>query len=158
MFRLSPHHVGIVVADLAPAMDVWHKSLGLSFWVFEVNETNSRFGGSGEVFTVRFAYGLMGASGIELIQPVGGETIYSRFLTEHGSGLHHLGFLVVDLAASKHQLESAGCEPLMEGSIHGLGDLAYYRARDRHCIIEPLSLSIELPVFLAKRAASYPPA
>lgn len=158
MLRLSPHHAGIVVADLAPAMDSWHKNLGLSFWVFEVNETNSRFSGSGEAFRVRFAFGLMGASGLELIQPVQGETIYSRYLTERGPGLHHLGFLVLDLGASKSQLESSGCQLLMEGSISGLGDLAYYRAQDGHCIIEPLRLSIDLPVFLAKRAESYPPA
>lgn len=148
----------MVVAELNSAMDTWHKILGLSFWVFEVNETNSRFSGSGEAFRVRFAFGLMGASGIELIQPVQGETIYSRYLTERGPGLHHLGFLVMDLGASKSQLESSGCRLLMDGSISELGDLAYYCAQDGHCIIEPLRLSIDLPVFLTKHALAYPPA
>jgi methylmalonyl-CoA/ethylmalonyl-CoA epimerase len=156
LFRLSPHHVGIIVAELSPAMDSWHKNLGVSFWVFEVNETNSRFSGSGPAFKVRFGFGLMGVSAIELIQPVEGETIYSEYLRGRGPGLHHLGFLVTDLAASGRQLESAGCQLVLEGSISGLGDLSYYRAQDGHCIIEPLRLSTELPLFLAKHTRSYP--
>lgn len=156
MFRLSPHHVGIIVAELGPAMDSWHKNLGISFAVFEANEANSRFSGSGANFRVRFGFGLMGTSAIELIQPLEGETIYSRYLQERGSGLHHLGFLVMDLTASERQLESDGYVPLMKGSINELGTLAYYQAQDGHCIIEPLQLSIELPFFLARHATSYP--
>lgn len=137
-------------------MDSWHKNLGISFSVFEVNETNSRLSGSGTNFRMRFGFGLMGTFAMELIQPVEGETIYSRYLQERGPGLHHLGFLVMDLAASARQLESEGCVPLLEGSINELGALAYYRAQDGHCIIEPLQLSVELPLFLARHATSYP--
>jgi methylmalonyl-CoA/ethylmalonyl-CoA epimerase len=91
LFRLSPHHTGIIVSDL------------------EANETNSRFSGSGPTFKLRFGYGLMGVSAVELIQPLEGETIYAQYLRERGPGIHHLGFLVRDLAASKQQLESDGC-------------------------------------------------
>lgn len=156
MIRLSPHHAGIIVADLGAAMNSWHRNLGLSFRVFETDETNSRFSGSGPRFKLRFGYGLMGLSAVELIQPLEGETLYSQYLTDRGPGFHHLGFLVADLAASKRRLESEGCSLLMEGSIDELGVLAYYRVQDGHCIIEPLRLSIELPLFLARRATTYP--
>jgi methylmalonyl-CoA/ethylmalonyl-CoA epimerase len=135
-------------------MDSWHKNLGISFSVFEVNESNSR--ASGTSFEIHFGVALMGASAIELILPVGGETIYSRYLQEHGPGLHHLGFLVMDLPASRRELESSGCVLLMEGGIDELGDFAYYRVQDGHAIIEPLRLSIGLPLFLSKRATTYP--
>lgn len=137
-------------------MDSWRRNLGLSFRVFEVDETNSRFSGGGTRFKLRFGYGLMGLSAVELIQPLEGETLYSKFLEERGPGFHHLGFLVADLAESKCRLESEGCSLLMEGSIDELGALAYYRVQDGHCIIEPLQLSIELPLFLARRATTYP--
>ncbi|MGH7867495.1 MAG: VOC family protein, partial [Candidatus Dormibacteraceae bacterium] len=137
-------------------MDSWHKNLGTSFSVFEVDETNSRFSGSVPKFKLRFGYGLMGPSAIELIQPLGGETIYSQYLLERGPGLHHLGFLVANLAASRSQLASEGYSLLMEGSIDELGAMAYYRLRGGHCVIEPLQLSIELSLFLTKRATAYP--
>lgn len=156
MFRLSPHHAGLIVAELGAAMDSWRRNLGLSFQVFEADETNSHFSGSGPRFKLRFGYGLMGLSAIELIQPLEGETLYSKFLTERGPGFHHLGFLVTDLAESKRRLESEGCSVVMEGNIDELGALAYYRVQDGHCIIEPLRLSIELPLFLSRRATSYP--
>ena len=137
-------------------MDSWHKNLGISFSVFEVDETNSRFSGSGPKFKLRFGYGLMGLSALELIQPLDGETIYSQYLRKRGPGFHHLGFLVTDLSASSSQLESSGCSLLMEGSIDELGGMAYYRVQDGHCVIEPLQLSIDLQLFLAKRATAYP--
>lgn len=136
-------------------MDSWHKSLGISFSVFEVTESNSQFSGSALKFTLRFGYGIMGLPAIELIQPLDGETLYSQVLRERGSGLHHLGFVVADLAASRQELESAGSSLLMEGIIDELGSLAYHRAQDDHCILEALKLSIELPLFLARRATSY---
>jgi hypothetical protein len=156
LFRLSSHHTGIIVADLVPAMDSWRMNLGISFSVFEANETNSRFSGSGPDFKLRIGYGLMGVSAIELIQPLEGETIYAQYLRAHGPGIHHLGFLVTDLATSRQQLESHGCSLLMEGAIEELGAMAYYRSQDGHCIIEPLQLSLDLPLFLARRATSYP--
>lgn len=156
MLPISLHHAGLIVADFAPAMDSWHKNLGISFSVFEVNQTNSRFSSSGPAFKLRFGFGMMGAAAIELIQPLEGETIYSQYLRERGPGFHHLGFLVTDLAASKQQLESDGCSLVMEGSIDELGAMAYYRAQDGHCIIEPLQLSLDLPLFLSRRATAYP--
>ena len=41
-------------------------------------------------FTLRLAIGQLGLNLVELIQPVSGDTLYSRRLDEEGPGLHHL--------------------------------------------------------------------
>jgi Glyoxalase/Bleomycin resistance protein/Dioxygenase superfamily len=156
VLSLAPHHLGIVVAELAPAMDAWHRNVGVSFSVFEVNETNSQFSGSSAAFSLQIAFGLTGVAAIELIQPVGGETLYSRYLKEQGAGPHHVGFLAAELAASGRRLESEGCVRILEGRIDELGSFNYYRMQDGNCIIEPLQLSVELPMFLASHAKTYP--
>jgi len=100
-----PHHIGVVVPDLNAAMNAYISALGIKFSVFEVDETNSVFSGSSDAFRLRIGFGTLGPSAMELIQPVSGETIHSRFLSERGGGIHHLGFLVSGFSKVKKQLE-----------------------------------------------------
>ena len=115
-----PHHIGVVVPDLNAAMNAYISALGIKFSVFEVDETNSVFSGSSDAFRLRIGFGTLGPSAMELIQPVSGETIHSRFLSERGGGIHHLGFLVSGFSKVKKQLDALRCRSLMEGAIKGL--------------------------------------
>ena len=149
------HHVEIVVPDLNSAMDAYIAALNVGFSVFEVDETGSVFSGSSESFRLRIGVGSLGATAIELIQPVSGETIHSRFLAEKGPGLHHMGFWVASLRNATKHLEGLRYKSLMEGSIHGLARFAYYESAQLHCIIEPLEVELGFPVFLARHATVY---
>ncbi len=147
--------IGIIVPDLTHAMDAYLATFGAPFAVFEVSETNSAFSGSSERFRLRIAVALAGAVSVELIQPVSGTTLHSRHLETHGPGLHHLGTHVTSLAKAGKGLAAQGYRPVLEGWIRGLGKFAYYEAPDLHTIVEPLQLSLSLPLFLAKHATWY---
>jgi hypothetical protein len=148
--------VGLLVPDLKCAMDGYVATLGVTFQVFEVNQTNSTFSRSSAKFRTRIAVAQVGLSSIELIQPVSGTTVHSEHLTLRGPGIHHFGFYVSSLSAAKKGLKGRGYTMLVEGRIRGLRKLAYFEAPDMHCIVEALELSPGFPLFLAVNATSYP--
>jgi hypothetical protein len=98
---------------------------------------------------------LVGLLSVELIQPLSGLTLYSRHLESRGSGLHHMGVYVDDLAKASNSLVQRGYRLILEGEIHGLGRFAYFEAPEMHCILEVLQLSLSLPVFLVENAKVY---
>ena len=147
--------VALLVPNLEAAMDGYIGSLNVAFSVFEVTEANSAFSGSSAQFRVRIAVAQAGLLSIELIQPAGGTTIYSQHLETRGPGLHHLGVYVSDLTAAKSGLAARGYRAILDGRIEGLSEFAYFEAPDMQCIVEPLHLSLGLPLFLARRAKRY---
>jgi len=70
-------------------------------------------------FVAHISLAYVGDLQLELIQPVRGESIYTEFLAEHGSGLHHGCWEVDDLDAAL-----AGREPVQHGSMAG-GELRF---------------------------------
>ena len=103
----------------------------------------------------RFGFGQLGLSVVELIQPVSGPALYSWRLAQVGPGLHHLGFSVTDLTATRSQFEIFGDGCFQNGSIHGLVDFNYYDATDLGCSVELLQLSSDLISFLIRNAQPY---
>ena len=57
----------------------------------------------------------MGSAGLELIQPLEGETIQREFLQTKGEGVHHLGFLVDDLDKEVDNLIKRGIKVVQSG-------------------------------------------
>lgn len=151
------HHVGLVVSDLDAAMNGYRESFGYSFFQFEVNQGNATLSGSSSTFSLRFGIGQLGPSLIELIQPVSGTTIYSRYLAQRGPGLHHLAFSAADLAAARKQLAACGYPCALDGTIRGLVHFSYYEVRGMACVVEPLQLSCNLLALPAQNAQAYVP-
>ena len=147
--------IALLVPDLEAAMDGYVASLNVSFAVFDITEANSTLSGSSPQFRVRIAVALAGLVSIELIQPAAGTTLHSQHLAARGPGLHHMGVYVSNLAKAKVGLAARGYRSIMEGQIQGLGEFAYFEAPDMHCIVEPLHLSVSLPLFLARNAETY---
>jgi hypothetical protein len=152
----TPHHVGIVVSDLEAAMKGYIQDLGYRFFQFDVNEANASLSDSSATFSLRFGIGQLGLSFVELIQPVAGATLYSRYLDENGPGLHHLGYSALDLGAARKQFDSLGYNCLQNGKINGLVDFSYYQAPELACIVEPLQFSCDFATFLLQNAKAYP--
>jgi len=145
--------VGIIVPDLESAAEAYSGAIGASFQVFEVDQTLGFFSGSSPQFRIRFAVGLAELLTIELIQPVSGVTLYSKFLEERGPGIHHLGIYVPDLTSASAALAGSGCQPILTGEIAALGKFAYFDCPAMHCTLEALELASTFPLFLMSHAA-----
>ena len=93
-------HVGIAVTDLAAARDLYERTLGLE----AVHE---------EVLPDQGVHELLFRSGdafVQLVAPLAPDTPVGRFLSGRGEGVHHVGYLVPNVAAAVAELRAEGFE------------------------------------------------
>lgn len=91
-------HIGIAVRSLAEAGDVWRR---LGFAGGEVEHVRE--------LGVRVQKFDLGGSIVELLEDAtGGDGVIGKFLASRGPGVHHLSFLVQDLAAATAEYAAAG--------------------------------------------------
>lgn len=115
------HHVAIVVADLEGELTLYRERFGLeASGVRDVADQR-----------VRIAFLPMGGTLLELLQPTDTESAVARFLAERGrSTLHHLCFVVDDLAGVLEQLAASGVELVDRVPRRGAeGDVAFLHPR-----------------------------
>ncbi len=62
-----------------------------------------------------------GQSVLELLEPLEGEGVVSKFLAARGEGLHHVCFEVEDLVAATAELRAKGYVPLWDEPRKGAG-------------------------------------
>ena len=96
-------HVGIAVADLEAAVELYRSALGLEPTHRERVESQG-------VDEVLFA---VGASYVQLLGPLGPDTPVGRYLSRRGEGLHHIGYRVADIDRALDALRAAGV-PLVD--------------------------------------------
>jgi len=77
-------HVGIVVGNVAEAVERWRPTLGAP----ESPPEDLPLAG------VRAAFLTAGTTHIELLEPLGTDSPVAKFLATRGGGLHHLAFAV----------------------------------------------------------------
>ena len=138
--------IGIIVRNLEEAVAEYEK-MGITGWnISSLSNTTPPFTDlkfDGEELPVKgdilktamlTIYGVE----IELIEPAADCTEYSKWLKEHGPGIHHLAFDVRDdyktfLAQAK---EMTGKDPWVRGTaINGLMDFSYVDLREKMGII-----------------------
>lgn len=91
-------HVAIAVRDTEAALRTFHERLALPIvHREELAEPH-----------VRLTYLQAGNAYLQLVEPLEPDGEIARFLDEHGEGLHHLCFGVVDLDAAIGQLSPDG--------------------------------------------------
>ncbi|MEW5876792.1 methylmalonyl-CoA epimerase [Thermoanaerobaculum aquaticum] len=115
------HHVGIAVHNLDEAAGAY-RALGLSVEKVETVEGEQ----------VRVAFIPVGDTHIELLEPTGASSPVARFLEKRGPGVHHLCFVVDDVAQAMAQARAAGLLLLDETPRVGAGG-------SRVCFIHPKS-------------------
>ena len=94
------HHVGIAVEDLDAAVEHYRRTFGLEPTHRERMEAQG-------VEEVLFE---IGGSSVQLLGALGPDTPVGRFLQRRGPGIHHVGYLVDDVAKALAHLRTEGLE------------------------------------------------
>lgn len=144
---LTPTQVGILVPDLEEGVRTYTEVLGLDNWLIYTysRESVPDLTYRGKSANCSFRLALAGSEPqIELIQPLGGQSVYSEWVEARGFGTQHLGFHVESLREISGQLEEQGILPVQTGSGYGLdgdGAFAYYDTTDSmHLMLELIEL------------------
>ena len=107
------HHVGIVVDDIEAAAEHFAEVYGLSVSLADESEYRCRIDGVAHTTVQRLGLTVDGPPHIELLRTVPGSSVW-----QPAPGVHHLGFVVDDLACASAELARRG-SPLWVGGLHG---------------------------------------
>lgn len=105
-------HLGIAVANLEEAMKLYRDALKLPVADLEVL-------GDMKLKVIKVK---AGDTVLELLEPLAGETVISKFLATNGGGIHHVCFEVDDVRGATMELASRGYEPLWPEPRRGAGN------------------------------------
>jgi len=116
---LNVHHVGVIVRSVDESASKLSQCLGLQGWeIHTVNPEMAQVDGQRVVHSFRGGIVVAGGIGIELLAPVEGPSVYSRFLEKRGQGLHHLCLTFGSEAEEKRkkeELETLGGKTIQSG-------------------------------------------
>lgn len=121
------HHVAVAVADLEEAIGTYTRLFGARV------EERGRMDDQG----VEAVYLRVGEGRLELVAPLGEDTPVGRFLAKRGPGMHHVAFLVDDVAAAAGELRAAGATVIDERPRRGLGgkEVAFVHPDSLHGVL-----------------------
>lgn len=131
---LNIHHTALAVEDLDQAIVSFGRQYGIEPLYRETIESQG----------VEEAMIAIGASHVQLLAPLAADTPVGRFLANHGEGLHHIAFQVVDIDAALEDLAASGAELIdTEPRIGGGGHrIAFVHPRAfGHTLIELVEVS-----------------
>jgi methylmalonyl-CoA epimerase len=104
------HHLGVAVDDLDAAIDRYASLFGATV------EHRERVDEQGvEAASLR-----IGASRLELLEPLGPDTPVGKFLAKRGPGMHHVAFESDDVAGELERLKAEGVHLIDEKPRPGL--------------------------------------
>jgi len=90
-------HIGIAVADLDSALKAY-AAIGLRPEATEAVKSEG----------VTVAFLRVGDTHLELLEPLGPETVIARFLEKRGAGLHHVALAVDDVVVAMEEARRNG--------------------------------------------------
>jgi len=103
-------HVGVAVSDLDAGIALYEGSFGMPLAHRETVEAQG----------VEAALLDVGEGHVELLQPLGPETVVGKFIERRGEGLHHVAYAVDDIDATLGRLKDAGVELIDEEARVGI--------------------------------------
>jgi methylmalonyl-CoA/ethylmalonyl-CoA epimerase len=141
----SLDHTAIAVRSIEDALPLYRDLLGGDPQeLYERPELGFR------TLTLRFP----GGGGIELIAPLGERGFVQDFLAARGEGVHHITFMVADLAASVAEARAAGLRVIGEDYTDPAWQEAFISPKSAHGTIIQLAQST---LDLAGRRQLWPP-
>jgi methylmalonyl-CoA/ethylmalonyl-CoA epimerase len=93
-------HVGVAVSDLDAAIELYEDTFGMSLAHRETVESQG----------VEAVLLDVGDGHVELLRPLGPDTVVGKFIERRGEGLHHVAYAVDDIDATLNTLREAGVE------------------------------------------------
>ena len=116
--------IGIIVRNLDETMRTYIDDYGIGPWtVYDFNdETVDEMivDGAPQRYSMRLATAMIGKLQWELIEPTSGDTIYSRFLAEHGEGVQHIALDVDNYEHTVDRLHALGKKSTQSGRMGGV--------------------------------------
>ena len=110
--------------DLDDAMRTYVEEYGIGPWgVYEftpgtVQGIHER--GEPVAWSWRLAIAQVGQVQWELVEPLKGDSVYARFLAEHGPGVHHVGVGVASYDDTLGELAGRGKDVVLGGEYNGI--------------------------------------
>ncbi|HXY73763.1 MAG TPA: VOC family protein [Dehalococcoidales bacterium] len=126
-------HYGIVVRDMEKSISFYEKQGIGPFKPFHLHMKDRQiYGIPVNDIKNKSMLARIGNSGlgIELIQPISGDSHQSRFLNAHGEGIHHIAFLADDRDRPKTELQKFGFELIQRTEYAEGGGSIYMKAGD----------------------------
>jgi methylmalonyl-CoA/ethylmalonyl-CoA epimerase len=121
------HHIAIAVHSISAALPAFADALGLT--VAHTEEVDSQ--------GVRVAMLPVGATWLELVEPIRETSPVGRFLSRNGEGIHHICFEVDDLEATLVQLKERGMRLVDDKPRQGVGGarIAFVHPSSTHGVL-----------------------
>jgi catechol 2,3-dioxygenase-like lactoylglutathione lyase family enzyme len=124
--------VALVVHDIEAACVAWARILGVEPppWKLTApaDESHIRYHGKSTEARAKLAFFDLGQINLEIIEPVGGPSIWQEHLDEHGQGLHHIAFMVKGMDEVIAHLGACDVPLVQKGDYTG-GRYAYLDGR-----------------------------
>lgn len=128
LFEAAPLQNGYVVSDIRRAIRYWAETLGVGpFFLIEHAEMDHyEAWGRPAAVDLSVALAMTGGLQIELIQQHNdADTPYTRFLSDFGEGMQHIGYYTWSFDEDRDRLEKAGLTSIQSGLGKG-SRMAYY--------------------------------
>jgi hypothetical protein len=127
--------IAIVVKDIETAAKHWAALLNKPVPEIRTtrpgNEVDVIYRGKPSNGQVKLTFFILGEVVIELLEPITEGTAWKEFLDEHGEGVQHIGFKVVDVDKMSAELEKAGYPIIHKGRYDSDdGTYIYYDTQD----------------------------
>lgn len=152
--------IALIVRDLDKAVRRWSDELGIGPWTaYRLDPTRlkeMRYFEKDVAFSFRHAFAWHGEVQFELIEPLGGPSIFADHLDLRGEGLHHVGKFVDDHPAAVAEALARGYTPLQSARGYGAegdGAFAYFQPPGVAMIVE----LIDAPRVRIEPEFVYPP-
>ena len=115
----SIDHIGIVVRDVDATIKFLSSTLNLGPWkIIDFTQSESELM-VGQSVRLKVAYGKLGTTVLELLEPLEGEGVWSQFLENGTEGLHHLAFSVMNWDGMVSEMRDTGAEMIAGGHFQG---------------------------------------
>jgi methylmalonyl-CoA/ethylmalonyl-CoA epimerase len=117
--------IGIVVRDLEAAMKTYVDEYGIGPWQrHELNPENATdvriYGQPVALWRADVATAMVGQVMWELIEPLDDESIFARFLTEKGGGVHHIAVATPNFDEAVAAQARRGPDLVLSGTFGGI--------------------------------------
>ncbi|NTZ64088.1 VOC family protein [Agrobacterium tumefaciens] len=134
--------MGIVVPNLDSAVSAMKAKYGTGrFMTLPPDPKEAWYRGRMEKMSYALAFGYVGETQFELIQPLSGKSTYAEYLSKFpDGGVHHLGFEIEDFDAAGEMMDERGYRAVQKGGFGETRFTYYEHTSDTGVITEILYL------------------